>query len=299
MSNRKRLFTGTIASLAMVLSLAAPAGAMLHGKNATSAATYGDIGSLWTTSSSGSSIYYFICSGIFVTPTVFLTAAHCIAGTDADAAKYSIATPVFHLSTSSAIAGCSVARPCAQPPCSLTAPCTTSPPSWIAVTGVYLNHSFHLGSATSSYTNDQAALTVAAGKSGLHGFAHFPRDPVVGYLNTLRSSRILNQHSTFSVYGFGSGVRQVGSLPFSPLTASFVDESQVDAATGRASGACTGDSGGPNILNPVVARPVVVALTSTGDAKCNATNVSARLDTTSAQKFLASVPGLSAWVAKH
>lgn len=206
MRSWKRTIAGSVVvGLAMVVSLGVPAGAILNGKDATSSTTYGDVGSLWATSSSIGSSYLFICSGIFVTPTVFITAAHCIAETDAYAAQFSLAAPDFHISTSSTIAGCSAARPCAQPPCWLTAPCTTRPSSWIAVTGIYLNHAFHLGTATSSYTNDQVALSVAVGKSGLQSFGHFPRDPVVGYLNTLQSERKLNSHSTFSVYGFGSG----------------------------------------------------------------------------------------------
>lgn len=288
-----------VVALVVVGGRSTPAGAILNGANATNASVYGDIGSLWATSSSVRSNYYFICSGTFVTPSVFLTAAHCITQTDAVAAQFSIATPVFHLSTSPTIARCSRTHPCAQPPCSFTTPCTGHPRSWVAVTRVYVNHAFHLGSSTSSYAHDQAALTVAAGASGLRGFANFPRDPVADYLNTLTSRRELTSRSTFSVYGFGSGVRQVGVLRATSLTANFVNESQVDASTGRTSGACTGDSGGANVLNPLVVRPFLVALTSTGDARCNATNVSTRLDTASAQKFLAGVPGLSAWVRAH
>lgn len=287
----RRLFSGVlVATLGLVAGAGTRAGAILNGVNATNAAAYGDIGSLWATSSSLRCNYYFICSGIFVTPTVFLTAAHCIMQTDAFAAQFSIATPAFHLSTSPAIARCSLAHPCAQPPCSITTPCTDHPRSWVTVTRVYVNHAFHPGSSTSSYAHDEAALTVAAGASGLRGVATFPRDPVVGYLNTLTSRRELTARSTFSFYGLGSRVRQVGVLRAKSLSANFVNESQVGARTGRASGACAGDSGGANLLDPPVVRLFLVALTSTGDAQCNATNVSARLDTASAQKFLASVP---------
>ncbi|TIC81318.1 S1 family peptidase [Nocardioides sp. GY 10113] len=48
-------------------------------------------------------------------------------------------------------------------------------------------------------------------------------------------------------------------------------------------GTCYGDSGGPNFLG---ATDVVAAITITGDAVCRATNVDYRLDTGSARAFL-------------
>jgi V8-like Glu-specific endopeptidase len=57
-------------------------------------------------------------------------------------------------------------------------------------------------------------------------------------------------------------------------------------ATGDA-GTCYGDSGGPNFLGAGTGETeIVAAITVTGDALCKATNVVYRLDTVSAQAFL-------------
>jgi len=54
-------------------------------------------------------------------------------------------------------------------------------------------------------------------------------------------------------------------------------------------GTCYGDSGGPNFLGAAAAETDIVAATTiTGDAMCRATNVTYRLDTPSARSFLAS-----------
>lgn len=57
----------------------------------------------------------------------------------------------------------------------------------------------------------------------------------------------------------------------------------MNPATGNG-GTCYGDSGGPNFLG---ATNIVAATTITGDAVCRSTNVTYRLDTPSARTFLA------------
>ncbi|WP_262848160.1 S1 family peptidase [Mumia quercus] len=57
----------------------------------------------------------------------------------------------------------------------------------------------------------------------------------------------------------------------------------MNASTGNG-GTCYGDSGGPNFLGTT---DVIAAITITGDAVCRATNVTYRLDTESARTFLA------------
>ena len=56
----------------------------------------------------------------------------------------------------------------------------------------------------------------------------------------------------------------------------------MNASTGNG-GTCYGDSGGPNFLGQT---DVIAAITITGDAVCRATNVTYRLDTVSARSFL-------------
>ena len=57
----------------------------------------------------------------------------------------------------------------------------------------------------------------------------------------------------------------------------------MNAATGNG-GTCYGDSGGPNFLGTT---DIVAAITITGDSVCRSTNVVYRLDTVSARTFLA------------
>jgi V8-like Glu-specific endopeptidase len=57
----------------------------------------------------------------------------------------------------------------------------------------------------------------------------------------------------------------------------------MNASTGNG-GTCYGDSGGPNFLGT---RDIIAAITITGDAVCRSTNVVYRLDTESARAFLA------------
>jgi hypothetical protein len=56
----------------------------------------------------------------------------------------------------------------------------------------------------------------------------------------------------------------------------------MNPATGYG-GTCYGDSGGPNFLG---SSDIVAATTITGDAVCRSTNVTYRVDTSSARAFL-------------
>ena len=83
----------------------------------------------------------------------------------------------------------------------------------------------------------------------------------------------------------GFGIRRYSTSSFNALNKNWLRLSQ-NPATGD-NGACFGDSGGPNFLGvDDDETDVIVAITSTGDAMCLATNVVYRLDTSSAQDFL-------------
>ena len=85
--------------------------------------------------------------------------------------------------------------------------------------------------------------------------------------------------------------RRVAVLGFDALTKSYIHES-MKRAQGEA-GACYGDSGGPSFLGSGDNETdVVVAVTSTGDGPCYATNIASRTDTAEALSFLHTLPGL-------
>ena len=109
--------------------------------------------------------------------------------------------------------------------------------------------------------------------------------------------------ATFTNAGYGLQNRVVGGgLPFfqdlnpiprmfsfssfNSLNGGYLRLSQ-NPSTGNG-GTCFGDSGGPNFLT-VNGKQLIVAITITGDSVCRSTNVDYRLDTVSAQGFLAAV----------
>lgn len=76
-------------------------------------------------------------------------------------------------------------------------------------------------------------------------------------------------------------VRMVASGTLNSTNAAWLRIS-MNPATGDG-GTCYGDSGGPNFLGPT---DIVAATTITGDAVCRSTNVTYRLDTPAARAFL-------------
>ena len=73
---------------------------------------------------------------------------------------------------------------------------------------------------------------------------------------------------------------------FNSLNGGYLRLSQ-NSSTGNG-GTCFGDSGGPNFMT-LNDKQLIVAITITGDSVCRSTNVDYRLDTVSAQGFLAYV----------
>lgn len=77
------------------------------------------------------------------------------------------------------------------------------------------------------------------------------------------------------------GLRRIGTAPVSNVSRSLVRVLASTAATGQ-SGLCFGDSGGPWLVGGAI-----VAVTSGGDSACSGMSYGYRVDTPSAQAFLA------------
>ena len=124
--------------------------------------------------------------------------------------------------------------------------------------------------------------------------------PGAGQLDGLAADNGLKD-AVFTAVGYGLQNRVVGGgtptftdanpaprmyafSSFNALGPGYLRLSQ-NPATGNG-GTCFGDSGGPNFLD-VNGKPVLVAITITGDAVCRSTNVDYRLDIPSARSFLA------------
>lgn len=203
-----------------------------------------------------------LCSGTLVAPTVFLTAAHC---TDYLLNDLHTTTVFVTFNTNSAmgpyIQGTMVQDPLYNP-------------------------------KPAQNGNDIAVILLASAPGITPATL-----PPVGLLDSMKANKTLNQSSAFTAVGYGDGDRQVGGGKptfafdgfrgvatsfFNALTGSWLRLTQ-NASVG-AGGTCFGDSGGPNFIGT---SDVIAATTISGDTACRSTNVDLRMDTQSAQDFLA------------
>jgi hypothetical protein len=217
-----------------------------------------------------------ICSGTLISPTVFLTASHCTVFFEND------------LAPSGFTAFVSFDNPI--PFGNLTDRRT----SLIPVTRVITNPNFN---QSQSDPGDIAILRVR--ERDTRGITPATL-PTAGLLDQLAAQNGL-QSAVFTPVGYGLQNRVVGGgvpffqdvnpIPrmfafssFDSLNPAFLRLSQ-NPSTGNG-GTCFGDSGGPNFFNSNGVR-ILAAITITGDAVCRSTNVTYRLDITSARNFLA------------
>ena len=267
------------------LSLSLVVGSLLLVSPRASAITYGFVDSNNTFRNTGAFIVkssttgeiFPICSGTMITANVFLTASHCTAFFTQDLA----------------------------------------PEGWVAY--VSLDASIPFGSLTSNKTELLPVAHVvtnpnynqAQSDSGDIGALILDRNvrgvtpatlPACGLLDQLVAQNGLKT-ATFTNVGYGVQNRVVGGgVPFLqdlnpvPRMFSFSSFNSLNGGYMRLSqnnstgngGTCFGDSGGPNFLT-VNGQQLIVSITITGDSVCRSTNVVYRLDTVSAQGFLAYV----------
>jgi V8-like Glu-specific endopeptidase len=235
-------FTALLAALTVV----SPAGAITNGTADGNA--HPNVGGLVapTAYSDGTWLY---CSGTLISPTVFLTAAHCAEG-DRVRVSFSSAyqdgdrvyTGTFH----------------GDPAYNQS----QSDPHDIAV--VVLDRAVK-GIAP-------AQLPKAGSLSKLSGTQQFTS---VGY----GAYEVTNQPGGHQY--LYDDVRMVATGTLNTVTQSWLKIS-MNPSHGDG-GTCYGDSGGPNFLG---STGIVAATTITGDSVCRSTNVDYRLDTASARAFL-------------
>jgi secreted trypsin-like serine protease len=207
-------------------------------------------------------IYYLYCSGTLISPTVFLTAAHCT-----DAAAYYGAKPedVSVTFNDEYIGG----------------------PGEHAGT-YYLNpnygHDAHDAHDVAVIVLDEPILDIPlatlppAGLLDEMKAAHTLKGQqfvTVGY-GALRNVKTRGPHSVAE-----GGTRWMANQTFQALKPYWLQNS-MNPSTGSG-GTCYGDSGGPHFLGET---SMVVSVTVTGDRWCRATDVTYRLDTDSARAYL-------------
>ncbi len=193
------------------------------------------------------------CSGTLISPTVFLTAAHCAEG-DNDSVRVTFSSAYHHGDT------------------------------------VYAG-TFHGDPQYGKNQNDPHDIAVVVLDQAVTSITPAPL-PAAGSLAKLpKGQRITSvgygAHDVVKAQGAGGheflydDVRNQAVGTLNATTQAWLRVS-MNASTGNG-GTCYGDSGGPNFLG---ATTTLAAVTITGDYVCRATNVTYRLDTPSARAFL-------------
>ena len=252
----------------------------------TSAITYGFVDTNNTFRNTGAFVVkssngqiFPICSGTLITPNVFLTASHCTVFYTQELAP---AGDVAYVSLDQSIPFGDL---------------TSNKTQLLPVAHVVSNPGYN---QSQSDSGDIAVLILARDVRGVTPATL----PACGLLDQLVTQNGLKT-AVFTNAGYGVQNRVVGgSVPFfqdinpvprmfsfssfNSLNGGYLRLSQ-NPSTGNG-GTCFGDSGGPNFLT-VNGQQLIVSITITGDSVCRSTNVDYRLDTISAQAFLAYVNG--------
>jgi secreted trypsin-like serine protease len=198
---------------------------------------------------------YPYCSGTLISPTVFLTAAHCDIGTstvyvtfDSEyTSKSRLYSGTFH---SDPLYNQSQNDPHDIAVVVFDKPIKGIEPAQLPTLGQF-----------DSVAKDQQFTAVGYGGQEA---VNQPGGPVIGYLDT-------REYAVSTFNAVGPGYLRLSQNP----------------STGNG-GTCYGDSGGPNFLGAGSTETDIIAgITITGDSLCKSTNVIYRLDTESARAFLA------------
>jgi hypothetical protein len=263
---RGLLFALAAAALAVAL-IPGPAGAITYGERDGN--THRNVGAV-IAEHRGPGIKDQLCSGTLISPTVFLTAAHCTAfleslGIPNDQIWVSFDVDIDPITSSTKL----------------------YQGTWVTHEGFGHDQSDSKDIAVIRFRKPITGITPA----GL---------PTAGLFDRMKAAGTLNGQK-FTAVGYGVHEPERGGGPpvfpydgerwravseFNALNASWLRLSQNDA-TGD-SGTCFGDSGGPNFLGTggQTVPGTIASITIAGDAMCLATNVTYRLDTRVAREFL-------------
>lgn len=210
-----------------------------------------------------------VCSGTLITPTVFLTAAHCVnwmpsAGIPVDQV-YVTFDSVYEIGGSTIYPGTYYVNPSYGH--------DNGDLNDVAV--VVLNEPItHITPASLPPAGLLDEMKLAGELKGQEFVT-------VGY-GTVRDDKTGGFHSLY-----WEGSRRFATGTFNALTKSWLKIS-MNPSTGDG-GTCYGDSGGPHFLGD---SNIVVSVTVTGDITCRATDVTYRVDTVSARSYLAAFVNL-------
>jgi hypothetical protein len=240
---------------AAVLAVGSPAAAITYGT--PDGNTHPEVGALIADQAYSDGTWAY-CSGTLVSPTVFVTAAHC-GDPGQSSARVSFSS---HYQDGDKV-----------------------------YTGLYIPDPRYGGGQS-----DPHDLAVVVFNKAVTGITP-ARLPAAGLLDGLKANGALKS-ARFTAVGYGSyapqpapggytyfydDLRQQVSGSYNSLNDAWLRLSQ-NPSTGDG-GTCYGDSGGPNFLGDSSSN-LLVATTITGDSVCRSTNVDYRLDTADARAFL-------------
>lgn len=237
----------TLALIAL-LSLTSPAAAITYGQPDGSG--HPNVGGLVspTQYSDGTWLY---CTGTLISPTVFLTAAHCDEGT----ARVTVTFDPDYQAGDKTYTGTWYADPlynqAQSDPHDIAVVVFDKPVKGITPARLPAADSLANLPASQTFTSVGYGAYLVTNQPGGHQFLY-------------------------------NDVRMVATGTLNATDPAWLRIS-MNPATGNG-GTCYGDSGGPNFLGN---SDIVAATTITGDYVCRATNVTYRLDTASARAFLA------------
>ena len=268
-------FVLTVSLLTASLLLSPKASAITYGF-VDSNNTYRNTGAFIVKSPTTGEIFP-ICSGTMITNNVFLTASHCTIFFTQDLAPQGF---VAYVSLDQSLPFGAL---------------TSNKTNLLAVAHVVTNPNYN---QRQSDSGDIGALILRRSVNGVTSAVL----PSCGLLDQLSVQNGL-KNAVFTNAGYGLQNRVVGGgVPFYqdinpvPRMFSFSSFNSLNGGYLRLSGnpstgdggTCFGDSGGPQFLT-LNGQQLIVSITITGDAVCRSTNVDYRLDTVSAQGFLAYV----------
>ncbi len=239
----------TLALLASLMLAVAPAAAITYGQ--PDGERHPNVGALVGTFNGQT---YPYCSGTLISPTVFLTAAHC----DIGASTVYVTFDSVYTSKAKLYTGTFYADPLYTQSQNIVhdiavvvfdRPIRGITPAQLPTLGQF-----------DRVDKDQQFTAVGYGGQEA---VNQPGGPVIGYLDT-------REYAVSTFNAVGPGYLRLSQNP----------------ATGNG-GTCYGDSGGPNFLGAGATETTIIAgITITGDMLCKSTNVIYRLDTEAASAFL-------------